>query len=208
LCIRHHFPGRLSQVATVRFLDAWIVPQSRRGHDFQQYHFPISYNTPGGVLFPGLEPLYWDTRTAHSAVAFFRLFPHPRLKSGTLSIDIGSPLGQPAATAQIIVSLSTSLDQPLVISRQGEDLSAIQFLRLFVDPGRRLWVPFSEKTIRHLTQLPNLYYWKTAQGPPLAIPTFTSPSLEQLRLPNQRLYYGFTFSRRTESMSFKEVPHW
>ena len=147
----------------------------------------ISCNTPNGVLFPKLERLFWNTRTADSEIAFFRLFLSPRLKSVTLCTDIGSPLGQPEAISQIISSLPISLDQLLVISRQGKGPISDAISSLVCRSGSSLGsfgtrVPLSEAAVRHLMQLPNLRYWKTVQGPPLDIPTSIFPSLEQLHL--------------------------
>jgi len=150
----------------------------------------ILCNTPGGVLFPRLERLFWNTNATHNALAFFRLFLSPQLKRVTLRADPVSsdtPSDLLAAIARIISSLPTSLDHLFVISGQGKGPISDSISSFICRCGSSLRyfgtrVPLSEASIHHLAQLPDLRYLNTAQGPPQTIPPFIFPSLEQLRL--------------------------
>lgn len=109
------------------------------------------------------------------------------MKGVTLCTDTGSPLDQPWPIVETISTLSTSLDQLSIISRQrkGPISDAISSFICRCEPSLKGFgtrVPLSEAAIRHLMQLPNHRYWKTVQGPPLTIPTFVFPSIEGLRL--------------------------
>lgn len=155
--------------------------------------FQLSHNSPGGLLFPRLELLYWDIIDGDMTFPFFRLFLSPRLRRVTLYADDGPseiPREEFAPLIQFISALPTSLEA-LYVSCDQEEEPLTDAISSFVcrrglslrSFGSRL--PLLEAAVHHLTQLPNLSYWNIAQGPPRVLSASILPSLKQLHLDKQ-----------------------
>ena len=155
----------------------------------------LSCNSPGGLLCPMLEGLYWNIPSAGTALPFFRLFLSPHLKRVSFYTDSYSPgitpdipWGQLAALVQIISFLPTFLEHLSIMCGAGKGGPLKDVISSFVCRcGSSLrsfetCVPLSEAGIRHLMQLPDLHTWYTVQEPPRTIPASIFPFLEQLHL--------------------------
>jgi len=153
----------------------------------------LSSNSPGGILCPRLERLYWDIGGTDSTLSFFRLFLSPNLKEVALYTDpflVPVSPNLPTDVIQIISFLPTSLEDVLFECRHMDDEALVDAMSSFAcrcGPSLRsfsAWLPLSEAATQHVIQLPNLCSWTVAHGPPRTIPTPILPSLEELQLDN------------------------
>ena len=149
----------------------------------------LSSNSPGGVLCPNLERLHWSIAENTAAPPFLRLFLSPHLKEITLctsSYTIDVPSSLPAAAAQIISLLPTSLEAMSVECFPGQDETLTDVISSFIcqcgssPRSFNTRIPLSEAAIQHVMQLPNLRSWTFTHEPPQIPLTPIFPSLEVL----------------------------
>ena len=81
---------------------------------------------------------FWNTHTARSAVAFFRLFLSPHSKSIALCTDTGSPLDQRRLSPESSRPYGLPWTNCRLYPARGKDLLAMQYLHFLVDVGRCL----------------------------------------------------------------------
>jgi len=137
----------------------------------------ISTNSPNGILFPGLQVLFWVFQP--HALPFYRLFLSPHLTDFSLyySPPYGgrSPDEVLSGIASVIVELnalplqSFSLDcSPRVRTSRSLE-SAVSSAILRWGPSLTtlsVSLQLSDATILHIMRLPNLTTWYLMNGPP------------------------------------------
>ena len=151
----------------------------------------LSYNSPGGLLFPKLEGLHWEFDVSCVSISFFRLFLSSRLRVVILHTRSTEPRLSPeevVSVTETISCLPTSLERlSLVVCGQEKGIIKDAVSSFACRCGSSLenfgaYVSLSEAAFHHLTQLPNLRSWVAFGEPPRTLPLVEFPSLEELRL--------------------------